>query len=267
MIIRKTIICLLASAVMILGAGVASAVSVSSADGVWMIETDGYTVHFKEAAQAGYSQAIASGESLFGAGQGRNFYHSSNYGGWRDWGAAAEVSVVEEGAGYLVMKYVMNDGGSKLYHVTATYWDGVPYFKHELAIEASAALASLSNGHEPMVEPRNGKGAENQYMLWEDPFHHVAFANGDGYFAMYTENGTAAMNDAWNVDGRMHLIHDNLSQDLTAGQTSDPIAFYMAVGSGGLDDAHTLADSVTDVPTSVDPAGKLTSTWAAVKTQ
>ena len=264
--IRKTLLSLLIPVVMGLGVGHASAVSVSEDNGVWIIETDGYTVHFREANRAGYSQAIAEGGSLLGADQARTIYHSSNYAGWRDWGAAAEVSVVEEGAGYLVMKYVMDDGGSKLYHVTATYWDGVPYFKHELAIEASAALASLSNGHEPMCEPRNGKGAENEYAVWDDPFPHVALANGDGYFAMYTENGTARMH-AWQADGRMDLVHDNLSQDLTAGQTSDPIAFYMAVGSGGLDDAHMLADSVTDVPTSVDPAGKLTSTWAAVKTQ
>lgn len=264
--IQKILLSLLISAVLALGAGHASAVSVSEADGVWVIETDGYTVHFREAAQAGYSQAIADGGSLIGADQGRTVYHSSNYGGWRDWGAAVEASIVEEGAGYLVMKYVMNDGGSKLYHVTATYWDGVPYFKHELSIEASAALASFSNGHEPMCEPRNGKGAENEYQVWEDPFPHVAFANGDGYFALYTENGTARMH-GWQADGRMDLVHDNLSQDLTAGQSSDPVAFYFAVGTGGLDDAHALADSVTDIPTSVDPAGKAASTWAAVKTQ
>ncbi len=264
--IRKTLLSLLIPVVMGLGVGDASAVSASEDNGVWIIETDRYAVHFREAAQAGYSQAIADGGSLLGADQPRTLYHSSNYGGWRDWGAAAEVNIVEEGAGYLVMKYVMNDGGSKLYHVTATYWDGVPYFKHELTIEASAAVASFASGHEPMCEPRNGKGAENQYMMWEEPFHHVAFANGDGYFALYTENGTARMHD-WQAGGRMDLVHNNLSQDLAAGQTSDPIAFYIAVGSGGLDDAHMLADSVTDVPTSVDPAGKLTSTWAAVKTQ
>ena len=267
MMFRKTALCLLASAAVALGASDAFAVSVTESDGVWVIETDSYVVHFKTAAQAGYSQAFAEGGSLLGANQGRTVYHSHNYDGWKDWGAASEVNVLEEGANHLVINYLIQDAGSKVYNLTATYWDGVPYFKHELSIDASAALPSFGSGHEPMCEPRNGKGAENEYALWEEPLHHVAFANSDGYFAMYSEQGTARIFVGWQGDGRMDLVHNDLSQDLAAGESSDPIAFYFAVGSGGLDDANALADRVTEIPTAVEPSGKLASVWGSVKKQ
>ncbi|MBT3266873.1 hypothetical protein HN371_06955, partial [Candidatus Poribacteria bacterium] len=126
----------------------------------WTITTDMYTIVWNVDAQGGYSSIIPAGNDdvdLFGAG-GRNLYHSANYAGWKDWGATADAEVVEEGDGKIVMSFVQEDGGSKNYHVTATYWDGVPYWKHELVIEAVAAVTSFSDGHEPMCEPRAGGG-------------------------------------------------------------------------------------------------------------
>ena len=110
-------------------ASASHAATASESGGVWMIETDAYTVHFKTDAQAGYSQifpAGGGGDSLFGAGEGRNLYHSANYAGWSDWGPAATAEIAEEGNGKLVMHYVMDDGNLKVYDLMATHWDGVP---------------------------------------------------------------------------------------------------------------------------------------------
>ncbi|MDE0021250.1 MAG: hypothetical protein OXT69_07700 [Candidatus Poribacteria bacterium] len=247
------------------------AVQVDENGGVWTIQTDSYELHFKVAAQAGYSQVFpsieAGAESLFGAGQGRNFYHAANYNGWKDWGTAVDVEEVSNANSTLIMKYTLDDGDSKVYEVTATYWDGAPYFKHELVVTAKNAVMSLSDGHEPMVEPRNGKGAGNQYMEWDAPFPHVAMESDGAYFAMYTEVGTTAFNAAWNTDGRMHLLHNEQGVNLQADASSDPLVYYLAIGPGGLDNAHDLAEQVTEEPASlsVQPQNKLAARWAELK--
>mgnify|MGYP001245358722 CR=1 FL=1 len=248
-------------------ASTAYAATASESGGVWTIETDNYTVHFKTDAQAGYSQIFpgGGGDSLFGAGEGRNLYHSANYAGWSDWGPAASAEVVSDGS-ELVMEYVMDDGNMKVYHLTATHWDGVPYWRHQLTIEARGDLPSFGDGHEPMVEPRNGAGADNEYADWTDPFAHVAFANSNGYFALYTETG-AARTHVWQDDGRMDLVHDTVAEDLTSGDVGSELTFYLATAAGSLDDAHALVDEVTNVPTAVDAEGKLTTTWGAMKTR
>jgi len=257
-----------------LALGYASASHAASAyesDGVWMIETDGYTLHFKTDAQAGYSQIFptgGAGDSLFGAGEGRNLYHSANYSGWSDWGPAATAEVAEDGGSKLVMHYVMDDGNMKVYDLMATHWDGVPYWKHELTITARGDLPSFGDGHEPMVEPRNAAGDANEYAMWADPFSHVAFANPNGYFAMYTESGEARTH-VWEADGRMDLVHDSVAEDLSDGGSSSALTFYLATGPGGLDDAAALVSDVTTVPstTAVDADGKLTTTWGSMKSR
>ena len=261
---------LAAGACVVLGLGYAAGsygATASNDGGVWIIETDSYTVHFKTDAQAGYSQIIpgGGGDSLFGAGEGRNLYHSANYAGWSDWGPAASAEVVSEGS-ELVMQYVMDDGNQKVYHLTATHWDGVPYWRHQLTIEARGDLPSFGDGHEPMVEPRNAAGDTNSYLDWTDPFAHVAFANPNGYFAMYTETG-AARTHVWEADGRMGLVHDSVAETLGAGDMSSELTFYLATAAGSLDDAHALVDVVTNVPTAVDAQGKLTTTWGSLRTR
>ena len=255
-----------------------NAVEVDEDGDVWVIETDSYTLHFKTAAQAGYDQVFPSTDlnnpdapksemSLFGAGQGRTLYHSHNYAGWKDWGAATDVEEVSNANNTLVMRYEIDDGASKLYRVTATYWDGAPYWKHELVVEAKAPVLSLGSGHEPMVEPRNGQGANNEYIIWEDPFPHVAFANENGYFALYTEVGTVREFNGWGGgDGRMDLVHNDLGVNLGDGDMSEPLVYYMATGIGDLDDAHDLAEVVTEEPSlAVNPTGKLAARWAQLK--
>jgi len=238
-------------------------------DGVdWTITTDQYTINWNTTAQSGYNSIIHAGTGdidLFGAG-GRNVYHSANYAGWKDWGAAVEADVVEEAAGKIVLSFEMDDGASKIYHATATFWDGVPYWKNEIVVEAVDDVASFGDGHEPMCEPRAG-GADNEYQKWDDPFAHAAFSNDDGFFAMYTEMG-AARTHAWQADGRMDLTHDNLVVNLNGGEMSDPIVYYMATGIGDLDDAHDLAEIVLKEPAevlAVSAKAKLATSWGDLK--
>jgi len=264
---RKTILSAV-GALMLVGAVGAQAASLDE-DGVdFTVTTDQYTINWNTNAQSGYSSIIPAGNGeidLFGAG-GRNVYHSANYAGWKDWGGAADTNVIEESAGKIVLGFDMDDGASKIYHVTATFWDGVPYWKNELIVEAVVAVTSFSDGHEPMCEPRAG-GAGNEFEKWDAPFAHAAFANDDGYFAMYTELGTARTH-VWEADGRMDLEHNNLQVLLDKGEMSDPIVYYMATGTGDLDDAHDLADLVTKLPAevlAVSAKAKLATSWGDMK--
>ncbi len=264
---RKAILGAL-GAVMMAGAigGHAAALDEDGVD--WTVTTDQYTINWNTAAQAGYNSIIPAGNGeidMFGAG-GRNVYHSANYAGWTDWGASAEADVVEETASKIVLNFQQDDGASKIYHLTATFWDGVPYWKNELVIEAVAGVTSFSDGHEPMCEPRGG-GAANEYETWDDPFGHAAFANDDGFFAMYTELGTARTH-VWQADGRMDLVHDNIQVNLDQGEMSDPIVYYMATGTGDLDDAHDMANIVTKTPAevlAVSAKAKLATSWGDMK--
>ncbi|MAF09877.1 hypothetical protein CMK11_05435 [Candidatus Poribacteria bacterium] len=257
------------SVLLIASAATAFGATVDEKGQNWTITTDQYTIVWNVDAQGGYSSIIPVGNDdtdMFGAG-GRNLYHSANYAGWKDWGATADADIIEEDGGKIVMSFVQEDGASKNYHVTATYWDGVPYWKHELTVEAVADVTSFSDGHEPMVEPRNGFGLDNEYEKWDAPFAHAAFANDSGYFAIYTEEGTARTH-AWQDDGRMDLEHNNLGVALNADDFSDPITYYMATAVGDLDDAHDLAEIVTKEPAevlAVSAKGKLTTSWGDLR--
>jgi len=123
-------------------------------DGSYVIvETALYKVCWKKAAQMGYMQAFVGGsqDSIIGVA-GRAFYHSSDYGGWKDWGALTNWEIVEEGGGKTVVKYESRDAGQKEYTCIATYYDSVYYIKHEVTVTAAGAVTSFQSGHEPMFE-------------------------------------------------------------------------------------------------------------------
>ncbi|MBM3216209.1 hypothetical protein FJZ36_14990 [Candidatus Poribacteria bacterium] len=236
----------------------------------WLIETDMYTVKWKTNAQAGYDGAWAKGnaKSIIGEGQGRTLYHSANYAGWKDWGICTSVKELEKAPGKVALEYTIDDGASKKWIVTATYWDGVPYFRHEVVVEAKDAVVSFSDGHEPMLEPRNA--LKNEFLDWKDPFPHGVVGNENGYFAMYTEKGTVELFAGWAPDGRFHLVHNALGKALKKGEKSEPLVYYMAVGSGKAKDAHDIAGDVTKEPKgglAVSSLGKLATSWGEIKTQ
>ena len=73
------------------------AVNVSEDAKYIIIETLGYKVHWNKPAQMGYMQAFVGGSpnSIIGE-SGRAFYHSSDYGGWSDWGELLNWEILEE---------------------------------------------------------------------------------------------------------------------------------------------------------------------------
>ncbi len=235
-----------------------------------IITTDQYTVHWKVAAQMGYIAAYLeeNGPSLIGPDNSRNLYHSSNYGGWKDWGALQEWEIVEEKPTSATVKFVSEDAGSKQYTCMATYYDTVPFIKHEVTVEnmGGGAVNSFESSHDPMFEPRmNVKGMQNEV----DPIQHSFYWTADGFAALYAveKGGIAGIAAGWNGQGRMFLNHDAVGQAIKKGQ-SQTITYFVAFGAGGEKEAKALAKEVTEpVPEgqAVASTGKLTTTWGSLK--
>jgi len=235
-----------------------------------VIKTKQYEVHWKKGAQMGYSAAFwgDSKESIIGGGQGRNLYHSSNYAGWKDWGALIDVEVLEKGGGKAVVKYVSSDGLNKEYTCVATYYDDVNWIKHEVTVTAKGAdVTSFQNGHEPMFEPRTP--LVKDFKQWATPYPHVAYWTTEGHFAaLYGEKATNARAfPAWAPNGRMDLVHDGLGKKVKKGETSEPIVYYIAFGEGKDKEADALTEKVLQEvkPGTVSSYRKLSITWGDVK--
>ena len=247
----------------------ADAVSVSDDADVVIIETQNYEVHWKKAAQMGYTTAIVGGSAIIeGDGESRRLYHSANYNSWKDWGELASWEVVNESPGRATVKFVSNDGDRKEFTVMATYYDAVEFIRHEVTVTnvGGQSTPSFSDGHEPMFEIR---GANDGIAGWETPIHHAAFWNSAGFGALYTEMGTHRTFPDWANgagNGRMDLVHNDLGVDLNAGDVSDPIVYWVAFGAGGEAEANALAAVVTEaVVTAVQAKDKLATTWGTLK--
>lgn len=233
-----------------------------------IIETAGYTVHWNKPAQMGYMQAFVGGskDSIIGVA-GRSFYHSSEYGGWKDWGALLDWEIVEEVPGKAVVKYESKDAGSKAYTCIATYYDNAPYIKHEVTVTAAGAVTSFQSGHEPMSEVNidiEGMKTFNQ------PFPHAVYWTEDGHFgATYGPDAGSASAGEWQGrnPGRMQLLHDNRGKQLKDGDSAT-ITYYVAFGKGGEQDATDLANEVQKEPRleeAVSPIGTLATLWGRVR--
>ena len=236
-----------------------------------VITTDQYIVHWKVGAQMGYIAAYLeeNGNSLIGPDNSRNLYHSSNYaGGWKDWGALQEWEIIEEKPTSATIKFVSHDAGTKQYTCVATYYDTVPFIKHEVTVEntGAAAVNSFESNHDPMFEPRMKiKGIQTS----SDPIEHSVYWTADGFAALYgVEQGVKAWMDAgWNGQGRMSLNHDAVGKAIKKG-ASQTITYFVAFALGGEKEAKALADQVTTpVPEgqSVEPVGKLATMWGYLK--
>ena len=261
--------------------GSSSAVKITGkkTDAVIEIETDMYKLEWKTGKQAGYISAwVKKGNNellLFkGFNQGRRFYHSSNYaGGWKDWGVLDDIKIVENKGGVAKVEFTMNDGTSKDYICTATFWDGHPLIRHEVKIKAKANVTSWQSGHEPMYEVWSPIKGLQKWDAGGGLFGHVAFWTGDAFSAVYATDpaGVARAHPGWQVHGRVDLQHDALGKALKKGATSDPLVYWVAFGVGRDTEAHDLAQTVADVgtgdlkPQAVNARGKASTTWGAIK--
>lgn len=240
------------------------AVTVDEDDTYVIIKTDKYELHWNKAAQMGYMEAFVGGssDSIITPG-GRAFYHSSNYDGWKDWGALQEYEV-ETSQGKAVVTYKAQDAGTKQYTCVATYWDSVEYIKHELTITNVGAdvITSFQSGHDPQFETN---GPIDGMEKWDEPIPHAAYWVNGAFAAIYTPDAEISLS-AWGGrdPGRMQILHDALGKDLQEGE-SQTVTFYVAFGEGGADEASALADIVTQAPTAVDASGKLGTTWGNIK--
>ncbi len=245
-------------------------VEVDEDNNVVIIKTQGYTVHWKKSAQMGYIQAFIGGskDTIIGSA-GRAFYHSSDYGGWKDWGALKKWEVVEQGGGKAVVRYISSDGTSKEYTCVAYYYDSVPYIKHEVTVKniGGGNITSFQSGHEPMFEI-NLMTAGMQVAA--QPFPHVVMWMKDGFFAgLYGPDAQEARKHDWNgaANGRMDLVHDNKGKTLKKDE-SDTVVYYVAFGKGEQKEALALVNDVQKEPAggkAVSPTGSLSTTWANIK--
>jgi len=245
-------------------------------DEVIKISTDTYKVHWKAgAAQSGYIEAFVKGKVLFEKVEGRRFYHSGNYAGWKDWGALTEFKVLENKAGMAKVEFVNDDGGSKEWHSVVTFWDGTPLIKHEVTVKAKKTVVSFQDGHEPMYEVRADVDGRAKWDSAGDkgPFAHNAFWIGGNFSALYATHPKATAREfpAWQAagKGRMDLVHNDLAKEVKEGKSSDPLVYFVAFGPGGKAEAHALADEVAKGGpqnlTTVDSNGKLSITWGTIK--
>lgn len=260
----------------------ALAVKVDDKGGFVQISTTLFELQWKKGAQMGYSSCKLRGKdgklsdiSIIGENQGRNLYHSSNYAGWKDWGAATKFEQVELAGGKAVLKFISFDGNQKEYTCIITVQDGAPWIKHEVTIKniLDVPVRSFTDGHDPMFEPRTPEVIE--YKQWDKPLVHCAYFTKDNAFAaLFTEVGRAETFLGWAPNGRMHLAHDIIAEDLKKkNDVSKPLVYYVAFGvdtGKGNDkgkDVNALAGKVTKpfVPEAVDPNGKLSTTWGEIK--
>ena len=251
-----------------IGSTVAVTVEGGKGDAFIKIKTDTYEVHWKTGAQMGYMVALVKGKALFDDKIGRRLYHSGNYAGWKDWGALTGFKVLENKPGIAKVEFVSDDGASKEWHCVVTFWDGSPLIKHEVTVKAKKTVVSFSHGHDPMYEV--AIPAKDQ-ANWESkgdkgPFAHNAFWRDGNFSALYATHPKGKSRIHAN---RMDLVHDDLGKEVKAGQTSDPLVYFVAFAPGGKAEAHALADEVaTGGPknlTTVEASGKLSITWGAIK--
>ena len=233
-----------------------------------IIKTAGYEVRWKKAARMGYMKAFLPGsqDSLIGEAD-RAFYHSSSYaGGWKDWQELVNWEIAEEIPGKTVINYETKDTGTKEYSSMVTYYDSVPYIKHELTITNTGdATEAFASGHEPMFEPNmDMDGMAN----FDQPFPHACWWVHGGFVAIYGPEAESADLSARDErdPGRMALNHNNLGV-LIANGASASVTYYVAFGPGGSDEADALAASVQEEPltTAVSPEGNVTTTWGYIR--
>lgn len=242
------------------------------------IKTDMLELNWKKTADMGYDSAIPAGAkvSLLKAGNSV-FYHGSDYrGGWKFWGKADKFKIVEETPNRVVVEYTSFDGDSFEYSCVATYWDGVPFFKHEVRVINSRGPENTAwpvSGYDPMLNsgvPFGDKRAKAK--LWKDPLPHGAYWTDEGYFGgLYSAHPKAkAKFGDWqgNFDW-LQLDHDWYVALIEKKKQSESIIYFVAFDKGGEAEAHALADSILKAkdadPQAVKPSGKLSTIWGKMK--
>lgn len=268
----KKVLFMSVAVLFVLSTMLAVAVDVSETDTHVKIKTAGYEAHWKKAAQMGFTQMFVGGDAKSIVGEaGRAFYHSGEYSGaWHDWGALKTWKTVNKGDARATVNFTSSDGGAKDYDVNVTFYDTVPYIKHEVKVTnvGAATIKSFASGHAPMFEFNVDTAG---MTVGTKPFPFIVMWTATGFYAgLYGPEAGEARKIDWNgnPNGRMDLVHDKAAKDIKKGE-SHTITYYTAFGKGGEKEAVALADKVREDPptTAVSPIGALTTTWGQLRAE
>lgn len=211
---------------------------------------------------------------------GGELYHDLDYqGGRTHWGAMIddETEILQEDPYIAVVKYVSHDAKTLEYTCIATYWELLPYFKHEVTVtnDGAEGAAWPITGYDPLLIPGGDIEWDEDNKVGnmassKEPIPHIVYWNDKGFGGLYASTPKARPRFGdWHGEGTMiRLDHGLVATQVERKTTSPPLVYYLGFGVGGEAEAHALATQIMELPQgkAVEPAGKLSTTWSAIKT-
>lgn len=234
----------------------------------WTADNGNHGMGYTDVTLEGLGTELMSGGELF---------HDLDYlGGKRHWGPMEEVEILQQNADMAIVKYVSHDNQTLEYTCIATYWEMVTYVKHEVTVtnDGPEAQAWPMTGEDPSLIPGipiewDDVAKEGNMASWKEPIPHIAYWNDEGFGGLYASSPKARprFGDWQGMGVRIRLDHGLLAKNVKKGETSPVLVYYVGFGPGGEDEAHALATQIMESPEgrSVDPAGKLSATWGAIR--
>jgi len=210
---------------------------------------------------------------------GGELYHDLDYGGRIHWGAMIDddTEILEEDAWVATVKYVSHDGKWLQYTCIATYWELLPFFKHEVTVtnDGAEGAAWPMTGYDPLLIPGGSiewdeDNKEGNMALSNEPIPHIIYWNNKGFGGIYasTPKARPRFGDWHGLGTMIRLDHGMVATQVERKTTSPTLVYYLGFGVGGEAEAHALATQVMESPSgkAVKLAGKLSTTWSAIKT-
>lgn len=237
-----------------------------------------YTLKFRKASKAGYTQAYVNGSSYDAIGEkpDRNFFFSNsnakvNSKGthiFSDWSKFEGFQIIEQNAIYTKVRYEVMDVNNVLkYYLETTYYKDSPIIKNTVYDKniSSEPVYSFYDAHTPMLERTSemdgmeawGVATDNQVVSGEQyekvanyyKATGVAFWNNQKNFhiGLHSLQGVAhARFDEQFAGGRMDLSYDNEQEILQPGGISKKLNFWMSVSHKDyLGDGKAVAQNIT----------------------
>lgn len=236
----------------------------------WAKDNGSHGMGYTEVTFEGLEDPIMSGGELF---------HDLDYlGGKRHWGPMVEkeTKILQQTPDIAVVKYVSHDDRTLEYTCIATYWEALPYFKHEVTVknDGPEAQAWPMTGEDPSLIPGidiewDEEKKEGDMAFWKDPLPHIVYWNDEGFGGLYATTAKARprFGDWQGLGVRIRLDHGLVGKNIQKKETSPVLVYYLGFGPGGKDEAHALATQIMEKPggQAVEPAGKLSATWGTIK--
>lgn len=237
-----------------------------------------YTLKFRKASKAGYTQAYVNGSTYDAIGEKteRNFYFSNynsnvnNEGTYLffDWSKFEGFQIIEQNAIYTKVRYeVISVNNFLKYYLETTYYKNSPIIKNTVYDKniSSEPVYSFCGAHTPMLERTSEIDgieawgvASNNSVVGGEQYNKVANyykATGVAYWSdqknyeigLHSLQAVAnARLDANYANGRMDLSYDNEQEILQPGATSKKLNFWMSVSHKDyLGNGKAVAQNIT----------------------